>query len=958
MANFEVGFSSGSHKNARVLGKRLASEALDMIKEHSPVIAFIFSSCELNLTESLRGIGEILEDVPIVGMATSEPDFGNKYVNLQIIILASPFVKATVSFVSSVSDNPENRIKELIENSEIAEYFDINSEIWNEISAKGRSVTGLLFGSIGLQHSNVTKPNDLFEIVKRNVNTNCIGIIGAIAKPHSSKHKSAVICGKRLYRDAIVLVVLETNLRLGIGAINDLYLEHDIDPLDFALRDALLHGSIKKPRFVMALSKSHSDRMMNYTSYENLPILSYISADEILVSPCSPLVLQDESEDAILVIGDMLSEATLSAIENRELLGQLMLAQSSQESLLNLIPYAVLAVDIELQITHWNPSAVRLFGIEREDILSEPLDKLFPPRTLWQLKTLAEEIFDKKGTVDNMTFEGEILTTSDSLIQVEITIALNPHQEHYAMVAIINDITEHRKTEDKLRKERQAYRSIAEAAILATNIESLSEKALQSIVETLEFDIGTVRLLNPENNQLELVASYGVEQEKLTYSYPMVDFKEGHHLGAHAAFSKQGFFIPNTEASTIKNEYVESIREWSLNSSVIWPLISSGNSVIGVLNVSSFAPKELSDDDRTFFRALADMFSAVLGRRIEQEARELSEVQLRTMIQSMHDLVFVFDKEDRYASIFASDRSILYGDLQTLVGSKLINALPVDIAKVIIEGIHKVRRTGKPTSVDYPLVIDGKKLWFSANLSLHEDGISVVSVSRDVTRRVNAEEELKHSYRDLELYTSLLRHDFGNDLQLILNQIESGQILGMDEKKVAEILDVTQASATRMARVLQIFQERSVETSTTKTILPLVEEAVSRANEIHPHLKITMINKQEIEGIRVSGGRLLPMVFDNLLRNAAEYAGENPVVDIRFKLSKDEVQIDFIDDGPGVEPKLVKKLFEKGTSIRGSGLGLYLSQRVIEGYGGTIKYKPRSDGISGSVFHLTIPIPS
>jgi signal transduction histidine kinase len=64
------------------------------------------------------------------------------------------------------------------------------------------------------------------------------------------------------------------------------------------------------------------------------------------------------------------------------------------------------------------------------------------------------------------------------------------------------------------------------------------------------------------------------------------------------------------------------------------------------------------------------------------------------------------------------------------------------------------------------------------------------------------------------------------------------------------------------------------------------------------------------------------------------------------------------DNGPGISPEIREKLFEKGVSTGGSGLGLYLSKKVIEAYGGSIELvDPRTDE-EGAVFIVKLAISS
>ena len=110
-----------------------------------------------------------------------------------------------------------------------------------------------------------------------------------------------------------------------------------------------------------------------------------------------------------------------------------------------------------------------------------------------------------------------------------------------------------------------------------------------------------------------------------------------------------------------------------------------------------------------------------------------------------------------------------------------------------------------------------------------------------------------------------------------------------------------------------------------------------------------LARKQEI-----AGGRLLPMVFDNLLRNSAQFTETDVKVLIAVTREKDYVQIDVSDDGPGIPKGIQSKLFERGTSTKGGGLGLYLSKRVIEHYGGSIEVLPNQKSKKGALFRIKL----
>lgn len=65
--------------------------------------------------------------------------------------------------------------------------------------------------------------------------------------------------------------------------------------------------------------------------------------------------------------------------------------------------------------------------------------------------------------------------------------------------------------------------------------------------------------------------------------------------------------------------------------------------------------------------------------------------------------------------------------------------------------------------------------------------------------------------------------------------------------------------------------------------------------------------------------------------------------------------LEIADNGPGVAPDLLPRLFTPFTTSRpeGTGLGLALSQRLVERFGGEISYIPQE---RGALFRVVLPI--
>ena len=98
--------------------------------------------------------------------------------------------------------------------------------------------------------------------------------------------------------------------------------------------------------------------------------------------------------------------------------------------------------------------------------------------------------------------------------------------------------------------------------------------------------------------------------------------------------------------------------------------------------------------------------------------------------------------------------------------------------------------------------------------------------------------------------------------------------------------------------------------------------------------------------------------FDNLLRNAMEAQPDGGEIHVSAKRDGGELVVDVSDAGPGVPLERRADLFEFGktTKVGGSGIGLPLSQLIIESHGGSLAYQDRNGNGGGATFRITLPV--
>jgi signal transduction histidine kinase len=109
----------------------------------------------------------------------------------------------------------------------------------------------------------------------------------------------------------------------------------------------------------------------------------------------------------------------------------------------------------------------------------------------------------------------------------------------------------------------------------------------------------------------------------------------------------------------------------------------------------------------------------------------------------------------------------------------------------------------------------------------------------------------------------------------------------------------------------------------------------------------------------------LQQVLVNLIGNAIKFSEAQRPVQISAAMTDNQVTIKIVDQGPGIAPEALPKLFNKFSQVSspaqgntpGTGLGLYISKAIIEAHRGQIGVE--SDGVPGrgSAFYFSLPFP-
>jgi two-component system, LuxR family, sensor kinase FixL len=265
-------------------------------------------------------------------------------------------------------------------------------------------------------------------------------------------------------------------------------------------------------------------------------------------------------------------------------------------------------------------------------------------------------------------------------------------------------------------------------------------------------------------------------------------------------------------------------------------------------------------------------------------------------------------------------------------------------------------------------------------LALRDEADNVTAIlcsGEDITERRHREEEARRSTGRLIHVSRLatmgemaagIAHELNQPLTAIVNYARACErFIDLPEPDLPEIRDASReigAEAIRAADIIRRLRQlvRKEDSERVPSDLnAIVEElrvltqADARAHdtrlafELEADLPMVVVDRVQIT-----------QVLLNLVRNALEALADEPAGKRQITLSTrraehGDVEVSVCDNGPGVDPQILDRLFDpfSTTKANGTGLGLPMSRTIIQSHEGTVIYVPAQP--RGACFRITLP---
>jgi two-component system nitrogen regulation sensor histidine kinase GlnL len=347
-----------------------------------------------------------------------------------------------------------------------------------------------------------------------------------------------------------------------------------------------------------------------------------------------------------------------------------------------------------------------------------------------------------------------------------------------------------------------------------------------------------------------------------------------------------------------------------------------------------------------------------------------------TLIPSLTEAVFVFEADGKLAAANPSAERVTGRSEKSMLGQGAVDLFPEgdlpDLLTTVLNEGRSVMQSG--IEITNP---SGQVFYLSVSISplVEPDGtvVGAALMARDETlfREIDRSHRRADQIATLETLNLGMAHEIKNPLGGIKGATQLLRLEIGDDSELAEHCDIILREVNRIDGLLESLLSAMPRETTSYEEINIHEllDGVIQLLELSEETSGQTYNRLYDPSLPpIPGDRnRLTQVFLNILKNAAEASGEGAEIVIRTStpmgspggpvpvLKGGTLEVTVKDSGPGFDENMedfVKPFFT--TKPKGVGLGLAISEQIIQNHGGSLLLGNREDG--GAVVRVYLPI--
>lgn len=663
----------------------------------------------------------------------------------------------------------------------------------------------------------------------------------------------------------------------------------------------------------------------------------------------------------------------------------------------------ITSIDPNGTYTHWSPSCEELLGYSAEEVVGRktPVD-------------FAAEPFDLRATLDECLQTGRVTQARRMLrkdgrarIVRETRVPMeDEHGRHIGFTSYLVDITEQRRAEDELRRERDTLNLVVDAMGAGLALFDRDLRMLWANTALMRwFDFGAdavgqecrhvygcnvgevneclirraVRSQEPQTRTFEYTDSRGVWHYYQQVCTP-VEHGDTRLVALTFDITEQR---RQTEQVRLLNKLTEKV-ETTLNLDRVMHLVLTcltAGHAIGFNRAFIFLVDETGSalEGRMAVGPISEHDAhriwSSLGKSDGDIVRNLDETEPSESDKALTDRVSrlrvpLWEEDDTLVSTFANRASAHVGEARS----------DPHMHREVVEWLELEEFVCVPLAVpDEPIgvVLADNKY---SRAAIDQDQVELVEMfARQASLAIanaRAYEKIRDQLRELretrdrlieaERMASVgrmaghLAHEIRNPLTAIggfARRIASSLSPGSEEHAEARIIyDEVKRLERTLVNVLDYTKPLKPRRERV-SLNAIVEETLQQSREqtLESGVHVDLALDPDLPDIMADPGMVKQVVL-NIIKNAAEALDARPdaVLAITTEAGDGEVSLTVADNGPGMSDETMKELFSPffTTKIGGVGLGLSVSQRIVRQHGGRIRVASRLG--EGSRFTVTL----
>lgn len=388
-------------------------------------------------------------------------------------------------------------------------------------------------------------------------------------------------------------------------------------------------------------------------------------------------------------------------------------------------------------------------------------------------------------------------------------------------------------------------------------------------------------------------------------------------------------------------------------------------------------------EDRAYsaqmFLAIAALWTLTLSVLLEQQRQSQrlaseSEAMVRDALSVGRAFAFEWDPVSNVVT--RSDERGVLGPVRREDATHFFDRIHADDRAIFVAMLGQLNPNSPSYETTYRyLHPDGRMIWLEerASASFDDEGriAKLRGLTADVTERKTAEEGLREADRMKDRFIATLSHELRNPLAPIRTAVAvlrkqptedtrtqwCHQVIERQAAHMAhlldELLDVSRVSLGKFNLLSEEVELADVLKRAAETVAPQYERGGYRLQIDAPPAPIRL----RADPVR------LTQAFSNLLSNAAKYADPGSTTRVVVMPAGKEVCIVVHDDGIGIDPAQLDRVFEMFWQIDSSldraqgglGIGLWLVRQIVTLLSGRIEARSEGEG-KGSEFVVWLPV--